>query len=255
MGKTMNEQDQFLKDLESDVEEKDVLDVPVPPEPAKEEEKTEDETPDGFKNRKHRRLEEKLQAEREANIYMASRLQALSETSKFLGENSSEKYLDGVDRIYGTDSPEATAATELLKNALKGVESRATERALEQIRQEQRAHSEIENREVARVRGMIEDIEDTYGVDMTSKNSEAEKIQEGFRKTIEKLSPKDANGNITEYADHHAAWEVFSERLKKKPVESRAKDLSSRSMVNSGTAESKLQDDSQIRFLKENGII
>lgn len=252
MGNKMNEQEQFLKELENDTP--DPLEVPLVPEPAKEEEKDVEEVPEELKNRRHRRLEEKLQNEREANIYMASRLQALSETSKFLGENSADKHLDGIDRIYGTDSPEATAATELLKNALKGVESRATEKALEIFRKEQRANSEIENREVTRVRSMIEDIEDTYNVDMTSKNPEAEKIQEGFRKTIEKLSPKDANGHIIEYADPHAAWEVFSERLKKRP-DNRAKDLSSRSMVNSGTSESKLQDDSQIRFLKENGII
>jgi len=68
------------------------------------------------------------------------------------------------------------------------------------------------------------------------------------------MSPKDANGKIAQYADHHAVWEVYQSRVQK--PDTRAKDLASRAMTPSGQSQpSTIQDDATARYLRENGLI
>lgn len=242
----MSEQEQFLKDTETK-EGDDLFDKPL-------DDKVVDENPElaeeSVKDRRHRRLEEKLQAEREANIAMATRLEVISEAKKT--EETPSEYLKSVERIYGTDTPEATAATELLKNALKGVKDEAREEALNTWREEQRQSSQDVAKEEKKLDSMVEDIEDDYNVDLTSPKSK--ELRSAFFKTLEKLSPKDAQGNVIHYADHRAVWEDLQSRISKR-TENRAKNLSDRSMVHSGASESKVGEDANLRFLKENGII
>jgi hypothetical protein len=49
---------------------------------------------------------------------------------------------------------------------------------------------------------------------------------------MNKLSPKDENGNITAYADFGAAWDVLQSQ-KEKPDNSRNKEIASRGMAKS----------------------
>jgi hypothetical protein len=242
-----NEQENFLQDLEKD-STFDVFEEPLneteTPTVTDDEEQVDEEV----KNRRHRRLEAKLQAEREANIAMASRLEALSEVSRVNKQNEPAEYLKAVERIYGTDSPESLAATELLKNAFSAVEERATQRALELYEEREKTRQAEMQKEEQLLDSMVEDIEDNFDVTFTPE------LQKKFFKQLEKLSPKDANGNVIQYADHRSVWEDFSSKLVK-PVNP-AKALSARSMTQGTQAnDSKLQDDVQYRFLKENGII
>lgn len=251
----MDEQEKFLKDLEPKEDGKlDLFEAPLngeSPEPAEKKEEPE-EVPDDIKNRRHKRLEAKLQAERESNIQMAARLEAISEAKKFAADSEPNKSLESIDRIYGTDSPEGVAATELLKNALQGVQKKATEDALEIFRKEQREIAEASRKEERALDSMLEEIEDEYNVDLTSPKSE--ELRKSFFKRLEKLSPKDSDGNILHYADHHAVWEDLSAQIQKKP-ETRAKDLSSRSMVSTVATESKSTSSAGEKWLIENGII
>jgi hypothetical protein len=156
--------------------------------------------------------------------------------------------LKSIEKIYGTDTPEATAATELLKSALKGVGEKATERALEKFREEQRQVNEAVKNEEKELDSMVEEIEDESG----SVLSDTQK--KGFFAMLERMSPKDKDGNVIHYADHHAVWDMYQSKTVK--PENRAKDLSSRSMVQSGSSkDSKLDDDATLRYLKEQGII
>lgn len=235
-----NEQQQFLEE----VEPVDILDQPLNPvAPVVTEEP--EEVPEDIKNRAHKRLEAKLQSEREANIAMAARLEALSESQKVRTEGA--EYLKNVERIYGTDSPEAKEATELLKDTFVKLKEEAIQDALSIFKEEQRKEQEAVRQEEARLDSMIEDIEDTLGVTISQEK------QKGFFKMLEKLSPKDENGRILNYADPIATWEMYQARTEKPNP---AKELSSRSMVQSSSSQpSKLEDDVNMRFLKENGII
>lgn len=238
----MNETEQFAQ------ENQNILEQPLNPEtPVVEEEKVDEEPEEDPKNRAERRLRERLEKERIANIELNARLSALSEVQKFR-ESEVDAY-EAVGKIYGTDTPETQAATELLKNALRNVEERATNTALETFRQERQREQEEVRRESEILDSYIEEIEDEYNVSFSPQ------MQKSYFTLLAKMSPKDSDGEITGYADPHAVYEIFSEKLQKR-TDSKAKDLSSRSMVsgNSGS-QSVIEDDAAKRLLRDAGII
>lgn len=238
----MNETEQFAKENES------ILDQPLTPDaPAVAEEKTDEEPEEEPKNRSERRLREKLEKERVANIELNARLNALSEAQKFR-QDEADPY-EAVTKIYGTDTAEAQAATEILKNALRGVEERSKSSALDEFRQERQREQEEVRKAGERLDSYIEEIEDEHNVSFTPQ------MQKSYFTLLEKMSPKDSDGNIIEYADPHSVYELFSEKLQKR-TDSKAKDLSSRSMVNGNSgSQSVIEDDAAKRILREAGII
>ena len=243
----MNEQEQFLKDLDQK-EGNSVLDQVLEPEKVTvegEEKPEEDEMK--LRNRREKRLAQRLQEEREAGIALAERVKVLTETQKFK-EEAGDDHLKSIEKIYGTDTPESVAATEILKSALRGVGEKATERALEKLREEHKIASQAVAKEEKELDSMIDEIEDENTISLS------EPQRKLFFSTLEKMSPKDKDGNVIAYADHHAVWEIVQAKSVK--TENRAKDLSSRSMVQSGSSkESKLDEDSTARYLRDNGII
>lgn len=259
----MNEVELFLQDTAQDPNKVDVLDQPlITEDPAKGEGKKEDgegtgkkedegDDGDGLKprNRRERRLMTRLEQEKQSSAFLAGKLEARTEATKAVTEEAD--YLKAVERIYGTDSPEAQLATDLLKKAITGARDDAESRAYERIKAERR--TELKEAEDAdkELDVMLDEIEEEYGVTLN------ETQERSFFQLLEKMSPKDRDGNVKEYADAYAVWEVFSEKLQKtKSSDTRAKDMSSRSMTQSGASkESNLQDDVTARFLKEQGII
>ncbi len=208
-----------------------------------------EEIPEDLKNRHVRRLEAKVQAEREANIALAARVEALSEVSKLRQDTSVSSWEEKARRIYGNDKPENAVASDLLVDSIREATTRAKEEALEEARREYREQAQEEEKEVQTVNSYIEQIEDQFGVDFTSSQSAREKQQE-FRDLWFRLSPKDSNGEVKEYADPFEVFEIFNSR-----TSNRAKDSSSRGMVRSQSVESKVSDDATTKYLRENGII
>lgn len=257
----MNEQEQFLKDTEQDTTKVDVLDQPlISDDSAKSDESAKDgegtkpkEEGEGGqsepRNRRERRLMDRLDAERRSSAFLAGKLEARTEAQKAVTEEAD--YIKSIERIYGTDSPEAQLATDLLKKAIVGARDDAENRAYERMNSERKRELDAQKEAESELDNILEEIEDEHGVTLTEPQERA------FFQLLEKMSPKDKQGNVTEYADPQAVWEVFSEKLTKaKTSDTRAKDMSSRSMTNSGSSkESNLQDDTTARFLKEQGII
>lgn len=242
-----NEQEDFLRDLNQS-EATDVLDQPLTPEPEPVKDEAPQEDEESKYNRRERRLQAKLQAERESSIALAARLEALTEAQKFSREQNPIAD-ETIARIYGTNTPEAAEATALLTKALANVETRSTERALEAFRAEQRQQQEAVRAQEQNLESMVEEIEDEVGVTMDKAT------QQGFFALLEKLSPKDREGNIVNYADHHAVWDEYQAR-KQQTAPNRAKDLASRTMVKTGgSPTTTVEADSHERFLRENGII
>lgn len=254
----MSELKTFLDEIGvNDEKPVDVLNDPLIPEQgaagekASDEEKgTEEHHP---RNRRERRLESKLQAERESSIALAAKLAEREKIDSERNATVESDYIKSIERIYGTDSPEAIEATEVLKGAFKGLHKDATESALKLFREEQEQQSKAVSNEENVLDGMMEEIEDNFNVDLTSE--EAKGTQKAFLTLLERMSPKDKEGNIIQYADHEAVWEMLQSQ-KSIPKQNQAKDLSNRSMVQSGSSkESQLETDSGLRFLQENGII
>lgn len=245
-----NEQEQFLKDIEQNVEDpfaylnETPQQVEETPKPKEDED---DEEGDEFKprNRRERRLAKQLQAEKESNIQLSTKL---SEREAITKATESEDYLKNIERIYGTESPEAREATEILKQALLTVKEAAKNEALNEYKSDRNKESEAQRRKAEELEELIEEVEDEYNIDL---QSSAER--KGFVKLLEKMSPKDrATGEILHYADPIAVWETYQSRKRENP----AKNLASRSMVQSQSADkSNLQTDTLERQLKEYGII
>lgn len=253
----MLEQDKFLDEFfPKESESKDVLDKIVDSAESiqpKSKIETEEEATEKLKNRRERRLYERLQKEREANITLNERLKNISE-SQAVRENTSESdFLKAVERIYGNDTPEAREATEILKKGLQGAYLSAKEEAIRETKkffEEQRnAEQEAIKREEDRLDSIMDSLEDEFGADFSDNQT-----RKGFLTLLEKVSPKDASGNIIDYADPKTVYQLFASQKEKN---TRAKDLASRSInrTTGSVNEDKQQASELERYLKENGII
>lgn len=255
----MNEHEKFLADIGTDQNHQiDVLNDPFaqPEQGAADTGATgqvapvvEDDSVLKPKNRREKRLMSKLEEEKATSIFLAGKLAQQAEAKSLITEESD--YLKGIEKIYGTDTPEAIFATDLLKKAIIGSREDAKQAALAEFRQEKVQEFEAKRKLANQLDSFVDDIEDTYQVELT------ENQEKSFLALLTKMSPKDKDGNVTTYADHHTVFEVFQEKLTSVNASTnKAKDLSNRSMVQSGASkETTLPDDTAARFLAENGII
>jgi len=243
----MSETSDFLKDL--GIVQPDNFDKPLEDEPEKVTE-TEEEEEDGFKarNRREKRLLEKNQQLREEAIAAIARAQALDE-SRTTREAEPAEYLKRIERIYGNQTPEGREATELLKEALEGVKQSVKQEWLEEQESYKGNERQAVRQEEDNLDSILEKVEDEYGINMDSDAN-----RRGYLTLLERVSPKDRDGNIIEYADEDTVAELFISTREKS--NSRAKELASRSMSRGGQSSgSTLEKDSTERFLRDAGII
>lgn len=260
MNEDKQEVDKFFEELPSeDKTEADIFDE-KPKLEAKAEVKIDAEAPekeeegDGRKNRRHRRLEEKLQAEREANIALNERIKALSEVAQFQKDYRRDEEIDpDLIKVFG-DNDTGKEIARIMEKREEMILSRAEERALERLK----AAQEEEEKEVAKyesaIESQIEAIEDKYDVDLTSGTKSANQTRTEFLNLLSALSPKDEEGNITNYADFDSTFEVY-QSTKQKPDASRNKELASRSNQKSGPISTqKTEDDATKAYLRKIGL-
>lgn len=200
-------------------------------------EDTEEESAYARKNRRQRRLEEQLQREKESNIALNERIKTLAEQQKFLEQTSVGEPDERFLRIYG-DSPETRQAWKLQQELLADYAQKAKEEALMefeqraiQAEQEQKSYENL-------IDDQLEAIEDEYNVDVTSDSPAARKARREFLEMVQQFSPKDENGNITDYADFNAIWNVYQAQREKPKSTDRQKEISARSMKTGGTSAS-----------------
>ena len=203
-------------------------------------------------NREARRAKKALQEEREANIALTARLQTMSEFQKF-----SEATPDNVDekllQLYGNDEKGKLAAriTQDLLNKTREEASAQAIEALQGQQQEEQAEVAKSQRELD---AMLEDIEDEFNVDLTSDTPAARKARQGFYAALEKVSPKNEEGMVKEYADPIATYEYYRSTQTQEP--NRSKEIASRGNVSSGTSGgSTLEKNAMEQFLKNADII
>lgn len=192
---------------------------------------------EGRKNRRHRRLEAQLeserkerQSERDARLKVEARLSAIESGSK-----GNETVDERLVRLYGPDNAEASR---LHMELLNDYANKAEERAFERIKKEGEREAEERRKTDEYLDSQFEAIEDEFGVDITSDSPAARKARNGLIDLVEKLSPKDESGEIAEFADFHAAWEVYQENANKpSATTARAKEIASGTMNKSGTGQ------------------
>lgn len=152
-----------------------------------------------------------------------------------------EKYEEEDDfftRLIGDDTPEKVALVKEYKAREARILDQAEERAFNRLTKEQKAQIESEKQDIAELENAFETIEENYGVDISSNTTSAKKTRQEFVSFVERIAPKDKNGEISEYPDMASAWETFQDIQKSKQTPSRAKELASRSMARSNEVSS-----------------
>jgi hypothetical protein len=240
----MAELDEFLKDLQSESIMDKPLNVSTESEEEPEKETNEEEV---RKNRYTRRREAEAQRLRDENIQLNERVKVLSEVGTFKEEVGDDD-LKKVEAIFGTDTPEKLAATNILKEALSGLTEKAKKETLRELdsRQEEETGAQKESDdEVDEFLNIAED----EGLDTEDDNT-----RKGLITLMERMSSKYNDGNIKEFADPEAVIETYKE-LQKRTGSSKARELASRSMTRSGESQpSKLPQNAIDRFMVENGM-
>lgn len=183
------------------------------------------------KNRRHRRLEEQLEKERIEKATALAELDAYKKAKAVGAEINLDPRLlrafgttdEGkeVARLFSEVLNEKTSAAK--EEALREYEGRQAEAAKEQTKMEEFIESEFEA------------LEDEHGIDLTSDAPAARKARRELLEIVEKLSPKDENGEPTAYADFGASFEMYQKtKVAAKEAPTRQKEIAARSMQQSG---------------------
>ncbi len=142
-----------------------------------------------------------------------------------------------LERVIGNDTPEKIQAVKDMRRVMGNLEERGAERAMEQLRQQAAQQEQEDKKAQDELDSSFEEIEDSFGVDLSSNSAQARKTRSEFVDYIRKIAPKNEEGEVIAFPDLTAAFEEFQERSKRvSPQASRAKQLAARSMSTSTDA-------------------
>jgi hypothetical protein len=157
-------------------------------------------------------------------------------------EDEFKDVIESFTAIIGNDTPEKVRALNDLQKALNGSSQKAAILAEQKILEIQNREAEADKQAEEELDNAFDEIEETYDVDL-SKNP---KLRSEFVSFVEKIAPKNRNGEIIDYPDMNSAWETFSEIKKSTAQPSRAKELANRGMQRS--AETTVKQDKNINW-------
>ncbi len=225
----MNEEfDKFVEEVKGNAPKsvEEALGVEPVVLPEKEEESTDKEL-EPRKNRHHRRLEKQLEEERIARARSDARAEALLEMN--VGKTSDE-----VDplliQLYGSEERGREAAL-IHQKLIDAAVARSEGKALEKFQAIQSEREQEVKQFESYLDTEFEALEDTYGVDLTSNAPAARKARNEMLEMLEDASPKDEEGNITNYASMDFVYKTYQATRKKDGVSQTQRDAASRTMV------------------------
>lgn len=236
----MNEIDKFFGDLPSqDKQVADIFNDKKPEESATEKvvDKNEDGESEPHKNRRHRRLEEALQRERESNIALNERIKTLAEIREE-GTKLNQGDIDArLIQVFG-DSDVGKQIARNFSQVLSEETERAKREMLEEIESRQSQVVEEQKQYESFIDEQLEDLEDRHNVDLTSDAPQARKARREFLELVQNLSPKNESGELTDYADFDSTFSVYQKTRTedKSETTNRQKEIAARSMQRSGSA-------------------
>lgn len=186
------------------------------------------------KNRRHRRLEQQLQEERELRIAAEARAEGRNEVQKFVQTTGVDDTPDKWLRMYG-DTPESRQAWILQKELMADVVAKTKAETIAEIREEEKARVAEQKQFETFIENELETLEDEYNIDLTSDAPAAKKARREFLEMVQTLSPKDESGTITGYADFDETFKMYQDKRKEvKPDATKNKDLAARAMTRPG---------------------
>lgn len=157
--------------------------------------------------------------------------------SETTGSSDVEDVIAAFTEVVGNDTPEKVRALKALEKTLQGSDERASRKAIEQFQlQQQEAiqqQAEAEEQAQEELDNYFDEIEDVYGVDLSSNTTSAKQMRSQFIDYVRKIAPKDASGEVSAFPDLVASFEVFQEQVKRAPA-TRAKEFANRGIARSG---------------------
>lgn len=211
----------MLDILNGKSEESDLFEEKVVPSPEDEPEKEEDEKPLPF----HKDPKIQRYIEKEVEKALKDRP---SEEKKFRQEVKDEIDLPpALVKLVGNDTEEKREALHALAKHLDSLTDRAKEKFIEEMRQQEREQQARDQAALDELNAGFEAIEDQFGIDVHADS----KQRDAFLEYLRKVSHKNADGEVDQFADIPAAWEAF--QANQKPTASRAKELASRGLARS----------------------
>lgn len=235
MENNKSEVDKFLEGTNDDQTFKETSEDPFAKQTAETKEEEEKVKPLPFnKDPKVQKFIEKEISKRLTNI----KVEAPRETTP----REDDETTDVLTRLIGNDTAEKVSMIKEFKNILEKGTQRARDEAIYELESRQQAEVEADIEAEQELEYAFDNIEETYDVDITSNNPLARKTRQEFVSFVEKIAPKDRNGDIVDYPDMVQAFETFSEIKKSTATPSRAKELASRSMTRSSEVQNKPQD-------------
>lgn len=147
-------------------------------------------------------------------------------------EDKTDEFKDVMDAMVqaiGNDTPQKQAALQAYRNALERLDQKGATQAQQYIENIQQREQEADREAEEELDEAFENIENNYGVDF-SRNT---KLRSEFASFVEKIAPKDRNGDIVDYPDMESAWETFSEIKSANRQPSRNKEIANRGMARS----------------------
>lgn len=188
------------------------------------------------KNRRHRRLEEKMRQKDEMLIALNERVRVLSEVKNQEGFTPGQMPAEWV-ALYG-DTPEAKTAWAMQERLLKEHREQAKKEAIAEFREEQANAIKQQKEFESFIDTELEDLEEEFNIDLTSNAPAAKKARREFLELVQKVSPKDENGNVTGYADFASTFELYKNQKaaaeKPNTTVNRQKEIAAQSMQESG---------------------
>lgn len=136
-------------------------------------------------------------------------------------------------KFVGNDTEEKRQVLNDLAVYLDSLTDKAQEKFLEKLEEQKQEQVQEDNAAVEELENGFEEIEDQFGVDLTSNSPSAQKLDADFRSYIRKIAPKDENGEVKAFPDLVSAFEEFQEKNTRTKPASRAKELATRGMTRS----------------------
>lgn len=136
--------------------------------------------------------------------------------------------------LVGNDTPEKQQVLKDLANYFGTLKGEAKKEFVAEMQEQERQAIERDNKALQELNAGFEEIEETHNVDLSSNTTSAQRTRTAFVEYLRKVSHKNADGEVDQFADIPAAWEEFQTRNKAQPT--RAKELASRGLTRSTDA-------------------
>lgn len=140
---------------------------------------------------------------------------------------------DSFVQLIGNDTDEKRKVLKDMSDYLSSLPEKAKQEFLKEQQQAERARIEADEKAQEELDDYFEEIEETYGVDLSSNTASAKQTKAQFIEYVRKIAPKDANGEVSAFPDMLGAFEDFQEKSKR-PTATRAKELANRGLTRSG---------------------